>query len=126
MTSEGTSNVTLAKSCWGDAAPEWIISLAEACDAAHSSQAAVSRRLGVSGAMINQALRNCYAGRMDKLETRVRGELMNERVGCPVLGDITKRKCLDEQSRPYAATNAVRVELRRACARCANQIRRNA
>lgn len=125
MTSEGTNNVTLVKTCWGEAAPEWIIALAEACDGVNSSQAAVSRRLGVSGAMINQALRNTYAGRMDKLEARVRGELMNERVACPVLGDITKRRCIDEQSREYAATNVLRIELRRSCPRCPNQLRRS-
>ncbi len=124
MTADGSTNAVLAQACWGAAAPEWIVVLADACDG--SSQAAVSRRLGVSGAMINQALRNTYSGRMDKLEQRVRGELMNERAQCPVLGDITKRRCIDEQTRPYAATNAVRVELRRACPRCVNQIRRTA
>lgn len=123
MTSEGKTNVTLVRETWGAAAPEWIITLAQSCDG--SSQAAVARQLGVSGAMINQALRNTYTGRMDKLEQRVRGDLMNERVTCPVLGDITKRRCIDEQSREYAATNALRVELRRACPRCANQLRRS-
>ena len=124
MTSEGTTNAALAKQSWGKASPEWVITLANACD--RSSQAAVARQLGVSGAMINQALRNTYTGRMDKLEQRVRGELMNERVNCPVLGDITKRRCIDEQSREYAATNALRVELRRACPRCEHNARRPA
>lgn len=121
MTSEGMTNVAAARRAWGAAAPEWIIVLAEACDARNGSQAAVARRLGYSGAVINQALKNTYAGRLDKLEQKVRGELMNECVQCPVLGEITRRRCIDEQSRAYAATNALRVELRRACPRCPNR-----
>lgn len=124
MADKSTANVERARERWGEAAPDWIIVLAEACDRA--GQTALGKRLGVSGAVVSATLSNSYAGRLDKLEQRVRGELMNERVGCPVLGEITKRKCLDEQSRPYAATNGVRVELRRACARCQFQIRRNA
>lgn len=113
------ANVTVARRSWGEAAPEWIIVLAEACD--RSNQAAVSRQLGVSGAQVNQVLRNTYAGRLDRLEQKVRGTLMNECVACPVLGEITRRRCIDEQGRDYAATNALRVELRRACKTCANR-----
>lgn len=119
MSNDLGSNVTVARGAWGKAAPEWIVVLAESCDT--QSQAAVARKLGVSGAMINQALKNTYAGRLDRLEQRVRGDLMNETVACPVLGEITKRRCVDEQGRPYAATNALRVELRRACLRCPNR-----
>lgn len=126
MTSEGLSNVAAARRAWGAAAPEWIIVLAEACDARSSSQTALAKRLGYSTAVINQALKNTYAGRLDKLEQKVRGELMNECVACPVLGEITRRRCIDEQSRTYAATNALRVELRRACPRCPNRHQKDA
>ncbi len=123
MTDKSTANVDRARERWGAAAPDWIIVLAEACD--QFGQTAMGKRLGVSGAVISATLSNTYAGRLDKIEQRVRGELMNERVTCPVLGEISKRQCLDEQSREYASTNALRVELRRACAGCDNQIRRN-
>jgi hypothetical protein len=127
VTEERKSNVDMARAAWGKAAPEWVIVLAEACDPKHSSQAAVAARLGVSSAMINQALKNTYTGRLDKLEQRVRGELMKQCVACPVLGEITKRRCIDEQSRTqFAPTNAVRVELRRACPRCVNFMRKSA
>jgi hypothetical protein len=114
--------VEMVKKAWGDAAPEWVTVLALACDA--SSQSAVSKRLGAgaSTGVVNSVLQNKYTGRMDKVEARVRGELMNEHVRCPVLGDITKRRCLDQQTRPYSATNALRVELHRACPRCHNAI----
>ena len=120
MTLNGETNVALTRKSWGAAAPEWVLVLAEAADA--SSQADVSRKLGVSSAQINQALHNTYAGRIDRLESRVRGELMNEKVACPVLGEITKRRCLDEQRRNNGTPqNAVRVELRRACRKCPNR-----
>ena len=57
---------------------------------------------------------------------RVRGELMKQTVACPVLGEITKRRCMDAQSRAYAATNDLRIELRRACPRCPNYMRKTA
>lgn len=124
MTDKPTSNADRARARWGAAAPEWIVVLARSCD--QFGQTAMGKRLGVSGAVISATLSNSYAGRLDKIEQRVRGELMKERVLCPVLGDISKRQCLDEQSREYASTNALRVELRRACPRCPNQIRRSA
>ena len=120
MTNAGITNQEMARAAWGDAAPEWVGVLARACDA--SSQSAVAKKLGVSGAQVNTGLKKTYSGRMDRLEERVRGELMKEHVPCPVLGAITRRRCLDEQTRSYAATNAIRVELRRACPKCINRM----
>lgn len=124
MTNNGGTNKALALSSWGEAAPEWVIVLAEASDG--KSQSAVARDLGVSSAMVNQAMRNTYPGRLDKLEQRVRGTLMSECVTCPVLGEITRRRCVDEQGKPPIRTNPLRVELRRACARCGNNLKRAA
>ena len=127
MTSDRETNVEVARRAWGKAAPEWVLVMAEACDGRNSSQSAIAGKLGVSSAMINQALKNTYTGRLDKLEQRVRGELMEQCVACPVLGEITKRRCMDEQGRTqFAPTNAVRVELRRACPRCPNFMRKSA
>lgn len=123
-TDKTAPNVERARERWGKVAPDWIIVLAEACD--QFGQTAMGKRLGVSGAVISATLSKTYNGRLDKIEQRVRGELMNERVACPVLGDIDKRQCLDEQSREYASTNPLRIALRRACAGCDNLIRRPA
>jgi DNA-binding transcriptional regulator YdaS (Cro superfamily) len=112
-------NVLTVKRKWGAHPPAWVLALAEACDA--SSQGKIAARLGVSATVVNQALQNVYAGRLDRFEQRVRGELMRETVGCPVLGVITKRECLDHQSRPYEATNPMRVRLFQACPRCPNR-----
>jgi len=129
MTADGKTNILKARAAWGAAAPEWVIVLAEHCDA--SSQTAVAKQLGRSGSLINQVLSNCYgangrAGRLDEIEQRVRGELMNKRVACPVVGEMTSRRCMDAQSRPYAATNDLRIEFSRACPRCPNFMRKSA
>lgn len=120
MPNDGITNDAAARAAWGKAAPEWVLVLAECCD--KSGQTTIAKRLNISKTVVSLVLRKAYTGRVDLFEQRVRGELMNERVGCPVLGEITKRRCMDEQARPYAATNAVRIELRRACPRCPNRM----
>jgi len=124
MTVKTLTNVEKVRRAWGDAAPEWLIILAEACDGV--GQTVIAKKLGTSSTVVSQAISNCYPSPLTTLEQRVRGELMREQVSCPVLGPITRRRCLDEQSRPYAATNALRVELRRTCPRCTNYMRRTA
>ncbi len=111
-----SANTGMMRAAWGVSAPEWVAVLAEECD--RTSQAKAAVRLNVSAAMVNQALRNSYKGRLDRLEERVKGEFMNEKVRCPVLGEISTRECLDHQARPFATTNHVRVALFRACRSC--------
>jgi hypothetical protein len=113
-------NVLMVRLKWGTNPPEWILVLAEECD--RTSQGKAAARLGVkSPAIVNQALQNKYSGRMDRLEERVRGELMNKVLACPVLGEISARRCLDEQARPFTSSNALRLRLNRACAVCPNR-----
>jgi hypothetical protein len=126
MTADGKTNLEKVRRAWGEVPPEWVVILAEACDARASSQSAVAARLGISGAAVNQVLANSYIGRLDKIEARVRGSLMGQTVACPVLGEISKRKCLESQSPTRGATNELRVELRRACPRCPNYYRKTA
>jgi len=112
-------NAANVRASWGVRPPEWVSALAEACDA--TSQGKVAARLGVSPTVVNQALKNCYGGRLDHFEQRVRGELMRETVPCPILAEITKRECLDHQERGYEATNSMRVRLFQMCRRCPNR-----
>lgn len=95
---------------------DWIAALRAECQ--RTSQARTAARLGVSAAMVNQVLRGRYQGKTANIEARVRGELMRATVECPILGEISTRQCLDEQSRPFAATNPIRVLLYRACRTC--------
>ena len=112
-------NLETLRASWGAKPLEWLLALALECD--RTSQGKAAERLGVSPAVVNQALKNAYKGRLDRLEERVRGELMREVVGCPILGEISKRACLDHQGRKYSATNPLRVKLFSACKTCPNR-----
>ena len=114
-----TPNVERARAAWGDPMPDWIYALARACDA--TSQGKVAAQIGISSAAVNQTLGNKYAGRVDTVEIRVRGELMKQVVGCPVLGEISTRDCLDHQKRKFRATNPLRVRLAQTCPDCPNR-----
>lgn len=114
-----TPNLERARGAWGAGMPAWVRALAEACD--KSSQGKVAERLGNSAAVVNQVLGRLYKGRLDRVEQRVRGELMRETVRCPVLGEISKRDCLDHQGRRFSATNPVRVKLYQSCPVCPNR-----
>jgi len=96
---------------------DWIEVLREACKPP-SSQADVARRLGVSRTMVSLALQGRYEGNLGRLESLVRGTFMAETVDCPVMGIISRRTCLDEQTRPFAPTNPQRVQVWRACRTC--------
>ena len=112
-----TPNMDRVLDAWRPAQPpEWIAALAKACDGA--SQGKVAARLGISPAVVNQLLGNSYKGRTDRMETRIRGELMRETVVCPVLGDISRRDCLDHQRRKFSPTNLTRVRLFQTCPTC--------
>lgn len=90
--------------------------LASACSA--STQAAVATQLGVSEGTISNALKGRYIGNVDKLAERIRGELLNATVMCPVLGCLTSRMCQDERAKPLHSANPLRVQVWRACKSC--------
>lgn len=92
---------------------DWIATLRAECK--QTSQNKTATRLGLSPTTINQVLAGTYKGNLQRIEERVRGELMNKTVECPVLGEISARKCLDWQARPFAATNPTRVAVWKAC-----------
>jgi len=94
-------------------APDWIEELARLADAAGLKGAA--RRVGYSPSTLSSVLSATYRGDMGRVEEQVRGALMRVTVECPVLGEIGRDQCLDWQKRPFAATNAVRTRVYRAC-----------
>jgi hypothetical protein len=47
--------------------------------------------------------------------------LMGVSIDCPIIGEIPLNICVDNQSRPFAATNPMRVRLHRACKACPNR-----
>lgn len=98
-------------------ADDWIVALAAQCEL--SSQGKVAKRLGVSAAMVNQAIKGAYRGNLARLEERVRGEFMQKVVQCSVLGRISARRCQDEQAHPFSTESRLAVALYQACRRCA-------
>jgi len=101
---------------WGDTPPDWVLSLAKFCD--DESQAAAARKIGRSGALINQVLHNKYPGRLDRVGQDVARVLSDTPVACPVLGEVSGATCLRHQRAPYNGTNHMTVRLFRACRTC--------
>lgn len=92
---------------------DWIDALRTETE--RTSQSAAARKLGVSASVVNQVLKGRYRGRLDRVEARVRAQLMHEVVECPVLGEIERKRCDEEQRRPFSAASPQRVKIWRAC-----------
>jgi transcriptional regulator with XRE-family HTH domain len=92
---------------------DWVEVLRGECLA--SSQARMAKRLGVSATMISQVLAGKYRGDLGNLRARVQGELMGSTLRCPVLGEISRRDCLDWQAQPFDISTAIHVQIYWAC-----------
>lgn len=83
------------------------------------TQSEIARRLGISDGTVSNALQGRYIGNVDRLAERIRGEVLNQQVACPILGPISSRICQDERARPFSArTNFMGVRLWHACKTC--------
>jgi hypothetical protein len=105
--------VAKARAAWGDALPDWVQVAAE--EANRTTARAASVRLGLSDSLLSFVFANKYPGDMVRVEAIVRGALMGLVVGCPVLGEIGRDRCLAEQRKPHSATSSVRSRLYHAC-----------
>lgn len=85
------------------------------------TQSAVADELGVSAAVVNHLLKDRYSGNVALMAERIRGQFMAETVSCPVQGVLSRRNCLDNQTRPLVFTNPTRVRLHHACKSCPNR-----
>lgn len=108
-----TSRLDTALDAYGPQIPDWVRELAICIDKVGLRKAA--ERVGYSQAVLHEVIRARYAGNTERVADRVRGSLMGETVSCPALGDIAKHTCLDWQKKPFAATNAHRTRMYRAC-----------
>lgn len=111
-----TSALDKARAAWGEAMPEWIAELAAACDAA--SQSKVARRVGYSASVISQVLGRTYRGSLETVEQKVLGVLMNKTLICPVMGEIRRSLCVDNQRKARAGmmgSSSMRARLHKAC-----------
>lgn len=113
-----TDLITAAEESWGAPLPDWIKSLALACE--RSSQSKVAAQLDRSPAVVSTVLRKVYKGSYERVEERVRGVLMDGRVECPALGQLPQHECQDwrEKAKDFAVGNPTRTRMFRACNRC--------
>ena len=102
-----------------DDRPSWLQALEAACKA--SSQTAVAKRLTVSNATVCAVLKGTYHADTTRIEARVRGALMAETVVCPLLGELPKDQCVEEQGMGFHL-NPHRAALYVACKTCPNAI----
>ncbi|WP_112311423.1 hypothetical protein [Pseudogemmobacter bohemicus] len=113
-----TTPLDLARSCWGDTIPDYVVVLAEECG--RSSQSAVAKRLNRSATLVSNVLRNKYSGDMAAVEDVVRGVFMGRSVTCPALGRITTAACRDwrAKGKTFSNENSERVRMFKACRNC--------
>ena len=115
----GGTYVGKTEAAWGEV-PDWVMVLAQACDAA-VSMSAVARRLGYSAAVLSQVLCNKYPGRYDRVEAKVRGVLMQAEVYCPGAGmTIARNQCADNQRRKPSSASPLAAKFPGACRGCPN------
>lgn len=102
-----------AREAWGEGLPPEVAALAEYADARTGAAAAAA--IGYSPGLVSHVIGNRYPGDMPTVIEKIRGALMGLSVACPVLGEIGRDQCLEEQKRPFATTNAARARVYRAC-----------
>ncbi len=119
-----SDRMIIARDGWGDDVPDWVCALVKACDCKGASQNSVAGRVGVTGAVISQVLRNKYPARTDRIEARVRAIFLDGQISCPALGEITSEDCLNwrDAAHKLNSVSPARVRMFRACKTC----RRNA
>ncbi len=110
--------INAAEEAWGAPLPDWIRSLALACE--RSSQSKVAAQLDRSPAVVSTVLRKKYAGSYERIEERVRGILMDGRIDCPGMGQLRTHECQDwrEKAKTFSPGNPTRTRMFRACNRC--------
>ncbi len=108
-----TDFVAKASAAWGDTMPFWVRELA--VEASATSGVLAARKIGYSGAVVTHVLGNAYSGDLGRVEQKVRGAIMGATVPCPVVGEIGRDRCLDEQRMPFSASSSIRAKLYRAC-----------
>jgi hypothetical protein len=99
-------------------APAWIQALHRESQPP-SSQRACAHRLGISAATVNLVLNGRYPSRTNRIEALVREKLLDAPRECPVLGEISADRCLDEQTSPYYP-DPIRSALSKSCPTCPN------
>lgn len=99
--------------------PQWLqVLVAEVARQGKGGQTRVAEQLRhgqpsgfPSGATLSQVLKGAYKGDLKRIQALVEGALMGKTVQCPVAGELPRDRCVEFQTRAFAATNALRVQL---------------
>jgi hypothetical protein len=81
-------------------------------------QAEVSRRIGKSSSAICQLYHGTYPADPAGLLRRFEEEFCGTTVVCPVMGEITLKRCSDERTTPFSASSPRRIRMHQACKEC--------
>lgn len=110
---------TRARTAYGAALPDWVLALAKEAD--RTTAVAAGKKCGFGGSTVSQICSATYGAQdWSGIEGRVRGALMNEEVDCPVLGEIGRDQCLDEQKKRFVGSSQQRTRLFHTCPVCPN------
>ncbi|MFH2100219.1 MAG: hypothetical protein ABIJ95_11950 [Pseudomonadota bacterium] len=82
-----------------------------------SSAAAVARAIEYSPAAVSQVLAGKYPN-PDNIMAKVREVYGNDKVVCPVLGEISLARCARERKTPFSAASPLRGKIYLACRTC--------
>lgn len=113
MTKQKVDFVAKAEAAWGDRLPGWVREWALEGNRTNGARAA--KKIGYSAAVFSHVLANNYQGDIARVEQKVNGALMGVTVSCPVVGEIGRDRCLDEQATPFTGASSIRAKLFRAC-----------
>lgn len=113
--SDRRSYAEKAKAAWGDV-PDWVAELAAYADqhGAKPTGAAIGYSNSAVSVVISQGS-GFEKFDLDRIEQAVRGGLMGLTVECPILGDIGRDRCLQEQQEPFRSTSSFRAQIYHAC-----------
>lgn len=105
--------------------PDWLHELrAQSTPTSASprrSQATAATKIGYSATVVNQVLKGTYKGDLQSVQRAVEGAFMGATVECPVIGELSRERCIEYQRAAFRTTNPMRVALSRACPTCPNR-----
>ena len=78
----------------------------------------VADKIGYNKSAVCHVVKGSYKGKPDRIIAAVEAAYSQRPVECPILGEIALSRCVEERSRPFAATNSIRVMLARTCPKC--------
>ncbi|ACF01871.1 putative transcriptional regulator [Rhodopseudomonas palustris TIE-1] len=113
MSASGNDYLAKARAAWGNELPDWIEELAK--EANRITARSIAKRLGYSNATISYVISRSYKGNLKRVEETVRGALMGVTVDCPIVGEIGRDRCLEEQKMGNTGASPNRARLYHSC-----------